>query len=662
MGNYFIGSILVLEQFSDKSPFALSLVEGVKQVNKSAQVQDFVKVLLDGQQRITALYYALKEPSIALKNRTNDYKFYLDLDRALMKDWDDAVEAVSVRDAKRLFELSKNPKAITFKTVMNRTEIIERFRKDTQLTEIYEIVDSFLKREIHTIELPRDTTSERIVETFERINRTGKPLTTFELLTARLYKSGIKLRELLSDAKKNYKFLQCVDPEAITKVIAILRGKEPKKKFVLELDPSNFRQDWDCACVSLENAYTRLVDIKNGYGAFDFDRWMPYSTMIVPLACLLNYIKTNKFESKSNYDKIDRWYWASVFTKRYDQSVDTTSTSDVDLMKNWLNDDSKIPDFILGLNLDTLDWRIEKQSSAIYRGVLNLVVLAGALDFQTGQPPQFDHKHVEDDHIFPKSVYNLNWFPNRTLITKNREKTNRKPSDYFKELLDQHGRIQLLEILKSHLIPEEALDSLLNDDKSEFLRLRSHTILNQVRARLHLPSIPLNGFVLEPPPQPSLTIPQMKTVPKDKDLAGPHPENLSALLAAGLGESFERVEETNVYKNPNKILVARWSKRYKDKAQDFWYKLTPQDILSIEESHITHFAYICADEGVILIPSDTMQKHIKAGTLLYTEKKGNISHYHIHFAISNSQASWILKGGTREDLLNLFHSRHLTSG
>jgi len=38
LGNYFIGSMLILEHFRDESPFALRLVEGVKRVNEGAKI------------------------------------------------------------------------------------------------------------------------------------------------------------------------------------------------------------------------------------------------------------------------------------------------------------------------------------------------------------------------------------------------------------------------------------------------------------------------------------------------------------------------------------------------------------------------------------------------------------------------------------------------
>ncbi|MCX7761813.1 MAG: DUF262 domain-containing protein, partial [Candidatus Kryptonium sp.] len=80
LGGYFIGSMLLME-YSDKSKFPLAtrFIEGVEEINPDVkkQPQRTVKILLDGQQRTTALFYALYEPDIPLKNRKGSYKFYL---------------------------------------------------------------------------------------------------------------------------------------------------------------------------------------------------------------------------------------------------------------------------------------------------------------------------------------------------------------------------------------------------------------------------------------------------------------------------------------------------------------------------------------------------------------------------------------------------------
>lgn len=491
LGGYFIGSMLVLECLRDESPFALRLIEGVEKVNKSAQIQSIVKILLDGQQRTSALFYALYEPNMPLKNRKNPYRFYIDLDKALKGEWNDAVIAISVKDKKTLSEIKNNPNIIPFSDFRDIEKAIEKYEDHPRLSGIIQLVNKFLNREIHIVSLPGETDLERIVETFERINRTGEPLSIFELLTAKLYKDGIKLRDLWENAKENYDFAEFVSPEFVLKVIALLRGKEPKRKNILELSSEDFAKDWERACGALEAAYKRTIDIKNGYGVLEFKKWMPYTTMLVPLAAVIDFIeadkkdkKANKLNTASNYDKIDRWYWTSVFSNRYDQAADTKSKHDFDALKDWINDDNKVPDFIQKFNFNSIDLDTDKQSSAIYRGVISMIVLQGALDFKTGQPPQFDKGKIQDDHIFPKSVFkehsNINDIANRTLISTNVEKSNKKPSEYFNELLAKHGKKKLLKILKSHLIPEDALDDLLKDDFQNFVKKRKQAIINNL--------------------------------------------------------------------------------------------------------------------------------------------------------------------------------------
>lgn len=490
LGNYVIGSILCLELYKDESPFALRLIEGVEKVNNNVQMQSIVKILLDGQQRVTSLFYALYKPDISLKNKKNAYQFYLDLEKAFDEDWDDAVIAVSTSNKKKLMEINteiEKNNIIPFDLIKDIRNLAEKFKEDPdRLMKIINLANNFLNYEIHIVPLPRETDLEKIVEIFERINRTGEPLSTFELLTARLYKYNIKLRDLLEKVNEKYNFAKSVPAEFILKVIALLRGRVLKRKNILELEPENFEKDWERACKALEDAYTRVKDLKNGYGVLDFKKWMPYTTMLVPLAAIIDFIKTNKKETIENYHKIDCWYWAAVFSNRYDHAVDTTSSIDFKDLKTWIDNSDKVPDFIQKFNVDEIDLDTDKQSSAIYRGVISIIVLQGALDFKTGQPPQFEIKKIQDDHIFPKSIYNDNSVLNRTLISTNAEKSNKKPSEYFNSLLTIHGKEKLKEILESHIIPSDALEDLLTDNKENFKNKRKNAIIECLKKRLNL--------------------------------------------------------------------------------------------------------------------------------------------------------------------------------
>lgn len=244
LGNYFIGSMLFLENLKKDAPFALRLVEGVEQVNEKAEIQNMVKIVLDGQQRTTSLFYALNFIEFPLKGSKNPYLFYLDLEKAIKKDWDNAVIAVSSKDKKRKAEVVANDNIILFSRIRDISGLAQQFNGHPKFNEIISIANKFMNYQINIYSLPTDTELETIIETFERINRTGEPLSTFELLTARLFKDKIRLRELLNETSKKYDFTKSVPNEFILKTISLMRGKEGKRKDLLDLDSTNFEADW----------------------------------------------------------------------------------------------------------------------------------------------------------------------------------------------------------------------------------------------------------------------------------------------------------------------------------------------------------------------------------------------------------------------------------
>ncbi|MEN9979740.1 MAG: DUF262 domain-containing protein [candidate division WOR-3 bacterium] len=489
IGGYHIGTMLVIRLSTEDSPFRLRLIEGVREVNNDARIATTVTVILDGQQRTTALFYALHGPDLPLKGRKNPYRFYLDLGKALAGDWNDAVIAAVSANRRRI----QNDYIIPFTLLFQRgyfdigslTQKIYNMRFDNEaLGKIINLVNNFVNREIYTIEPPQVSVDlEWIAETFERINRTGVPLSIFELLTARLYKYNIKLRDMLEDAKSKYEFARIIPEEYILKVVALIRNLELKRRNLLELAPQNFESDWRTACDYLNKAYNRM---KNDYGIINFNKWAPYTTMIVPLAGILYYcskVHPQRHNAMPDYEKIDKWYWISVFDNRYDQAVDTTSHQDYINMQNWFNDNNNVPEALRKFDIRTVEIDTDKQSSAIYRGIMNLVILKGALDFHSGQRPHFEPDKVEDDHIFPKSVYGESRIANRTLIADNRHKINKKPSEYFGEKLNLLGEDRLVQILESHLIPRDALSDLLNDNIQSFMDKRKNTILAEIKRR-----------------------------------------------------------------------------------------------------------------------------------------------------------------------------------
>jgi len=66
--------------------------------------------------------------TIPLKGRKSAYKFYLDLEKALNGDWNDAVIGVNIRDKRRLKEINSKNLVIPFGYIKEPRKIVEIFK------------------------------------------------------------------------------------------------------------------------------------------------------------------------------------------------------------------------------------------------------------------------------------------------------------------------------------------------------------------------------------------------------------------------------------------------------------------------------------------------------------------------------------------------------
>lgn len=334
--------------------------------------------------------------------------------------------------------------------------------------------------------------STNIVNIFERINRTGVTLSLFDLAVARLYLKGVRLRDLWAEfSQTNREVIGIVKPEFVLKVVALWEGKEPRKSTLLDvidaLDKQTFEHQWETASGFVAQAYKRITNPMGGYGAYD-NGWIPYSTLTVPLAVLLHAVEQRR-GGESMFRMVDTWYWSNVFTQRYDSAVDTKSHQD---MKDFLQlvDEGTSPGWMQRISVDGLDLNVDEPRSAVYRGLMCLVVMKGARDFINGQAANL--KSCEDDHIFPQAKFsenpNVNSILNRTLISpeSNKIKDDKRPSEYLPLLLAKHGgnEFALRKTLESHFINEGALEAMRQDNIEAFLESRQREFKEQVRALL----------------------------------------------------------------------------------------------------------------------------------------------------------------------------------
>src|SRR5207248_3713968 len=85
--------------------------------------------------------------------------------------------------------------------------------------------------------LPESTELEAVCTIFETLNRTGKPLTPFELISARAFAGGHSLHDYWSSAVERYPILAdfAIAPYYLLQVIALRLGASCKRSTVLGL-------------------------------------------------------------------------------------------------------------------------------------------------------------------------------------------------------------------------------------------------------------------------------------------------------------------------------------------------------------------------------------------------------------------------------------------
>lgn len=368
------------------------------------------------------------------------------------------------------------------------------------IDKLREIFDKIQRYTVPVITLPQDTSDEDIVNTFERINRTGTPLDTFELAVARYYPIGINLNSLKEEIKDS-PFLDVLDYVSILKVMALLKDLEPKSKNLLKLVDTQNKNNLSQVRAEFLTLWERAVDylnkaldrVRNVYGATKIKigkrniELIPYTTMIVPLAIMLYEIE-KRGNLATLYNKVDLWYWSTVFSQKYSHAVDTKSFSDVKAMRDWFANPPEKPD--LTLNFDYVKDEMMKaaRSSALGKAFYNQLILNNPMDLLTGQPITISECQI--DHIFPSSRFGSvadNIF-NLTLLDKhtNQKKKDKLPAEFLKDCLSAHGddRNSLMRTLESHFISEEAFKAMENNDIDRFIEARAERFIEILKEKL----------------------------------------------------------------------------------------------------------------------------------------------------------------------------------
>ena len=534
--DYYIGNLLLWKTTPQRfEEFSCKPIRGYPDDHGDRQY-----IVLDGQQRLSAIYYAFMAPDIPAPKRSSRYLYFIDIERFQREDYEDAFPYEWTKrginllnDRQEQYRSHRFPVSILgevpgvlsnwlqgYRNFWTEQETSSETEEDTIMAQtfvqnakefeehIWSIRDSY---KISHIALDQNLEPDKVCDIFTKINSTGIGLNIFDLLNALLRPKEIRLSDLWESAQDQLDFIKTERKNIyVLQVMSLVKqglcspqylyylvpGADRPNHGIQVRDKAEFTRQWNMAVAAITTAIGRLREPQE-FGAIS-SKFLPYQSIIPAFSALHQASRKGDPSSwLSTSRKLRQWYWASVFAQRYSGSVESTAAIDYREVCAWFEDNSAGPSAIRDFRtaIQGLDLRDQvRQGTAVYNGIINLLVRSGANDWLKDESPS--GKDTDDHHIVPRSwgkevgIGNkIDTILNRTLISA---ETNREiiggslPNEYLPKWIAENTESEVRQIFRSHFISDEAFailrkDPFTVDDFDQFVSARESTIIDAIR-------------------------------------------------------------------------------------------------------------------------------------------------------------------------------------
>ena len=320
-----IGAVLTLA-VGGKNPLKPRPIEGV---NPAEDAETPNTLILDGQQRLTALFQSLKSEqgayTLNTKGKPITRYYYLDMEKCL----DDAIdrekavlsckenrrvqrehgEIIDIASPKMEYKNSMFPVNKIFDSDDWADEYKDYWKPDPSKRELFntfnrEVIGCFEQYNLPIIHLLENTPREAVCLIFEKVNTRGVTLTVFELLTASFAIDNFQLRKDWDERFKRmskHPVLGNLDSTDFLRALTLLSTNEnPKistanctRRSILQLKAADYRKWANITEDGFIQAAKFLNDLKI-FRATD----LPYQTQLIALAAILSVSKAEERKNK----------------------------------------------------------------------------------------------------------------------------------------------------------------------------------------------------------------------------------------------------------------------------------------------------------------------------------------------------------------------------
>ena len=353
-------------------------------------------------------------------------------------------------------------------------------QKDKLFDVIIELRDTVKAFNLPYLALPAKTPKEVALDVFIKMNTSSVHLSTYDIVVALVEEeTGKSLHEhvdalnIAVPRAAEYTDL----PGLVLDVVALRQDRIPSQAGYRGIDYARMLNEWDWVVKGVKGMVSFLED----ESIFDAQR-LPSYTAIPIIAALWEHLPIQPDKLGNARVLLRKYLWRAFLTSRYEQSSTTNALQDYRGLRRVLCDGAEegtVP--ILNQESYPLptkemvlqaDW--PKRKSILGRGLLALQIKCGAEDLADGaratvasitskeHPREYHHlfpaSTLEDADIPDEQIFRalncalVTWRTNRTI-------SNKDPIAYLKERADNSalGEDELRRRLKTHLIPHGKL-------------------------------------------------------------------------------------------------------------------------------------------------------------------------------------------------------------
>ncbi len=490
---YPIGSFIIW-----KTKERLKSVKKIGNLNlPNPPASDFVYYILDGQQRITSIFASVEGSIITRSNGAVDNFNQICIDLKA----DESDQIVYQDDDSLDKELS-----ITLRDLLNlqMTEINDRFFDHPKYREIVNKIDVYRTRlnsyKFSKIEL-ENTTIDVATDVFTRLNTSGKSLSAFEIMCAKMYDEDqnfdlLSKREEQRDNWKDAGYETVPDMTVLQAMCAVIKGTCSGKD-ILSLDRDCFIHEWD----NVDAAFNKAIDwFQTAYGVA-VSRLLPYDALLVPFVYFFRKHPTNPSGTQKKY--LEDYFWRTVIGTRFTEGLVAKLAQDIERVINEILENRR-PSYDHGVDITVENIKLKggfSTGSAFSKGILCILCSKKPRSFETDVEVKVDNAWLSQGnsrnyhHFFPKAYMDkyhkeidkalVNHIANITIVdsflNKNQIKA-KAPYKYIETFRNQNENIK--ETMKTHLI--DLNKGIMDDDYMTFFNHRVELFQKEFKKRINL--------------------------------------------------------------------------------------------------------------------------------------------------------------------------------